>query len=110
MKIRDYGATVGCYSDIEITDDEIRVQHFEDTTKIQAENKAIKAAFTPQDLTNKETGWRMVGRIPMTKYMEIMRKNQLMHDGETLKEEANKEIREFLNDPDFKDFNLGGKV
>lgn len=111
MKIIDYAERMYglAYSKIDITDREIRVQHFEDVTALQESNRRLKAKYTPQDLTNKQTGWRLVGRIPCTTYLELMRKNNLYSDG-TLKEDGAKVIRRFLNDPAYRDFNLGGKV
>ena len=56
-----------------VSDTELYVQHVEDVTDVMAINKFLKT-FTPQELTNKKSGWRWVARLPLTVDAELARK------------------------------------
>ena len=53
------------WTDINFSGDEVRVQHTEDVTDIMEINRYLKT-FSPQELTNKKSGWRWVARLPLS--------------------------------------------
>ena len=61
------------WTEFNISDDELRIQHFEDVTTIMEVNKYLKS-FTPQELTNKKSGGRWVARLPLSIDAELARK------------------------------------
>jgi hypothetical protein len=61
------------WTDYKITDDEITIQHFEDTSDIEAVNKYLQS-FSPQELTDKKSGWRWVARLPLSIDMDLAKK------------------------------------
>ena len=53
-----------------ITDEVLEMQHFEDVTELIQMNKFLKS-HTPQELSNKKTGWRWVARLPLSLDMKL---------------------------------------
>ena len=78
------------WTEFNISDDELRIQHFEDVTTIMEVNKYLKS-FTPQELTNKKSGWRWVARLPLSIDAELARKG-------VFKDKA--AFQRWKNDPD----------
>ena len=56
-----------------ITDEELLLQHFEDVTDLIEMNKFLQS-HTPQQLTDKKSGWRWVARLPLSLDMELAKK------------------------------------
>lgn len=61
------------WTEYRITEDELHMQHVEDVTEILQVNKFLKT-FSPQELTNKKTGWRWVARLPLSLDLEMAKK------------------------------------
>ena len=61
------------WTEYHISDEEIRMRHHEDTTEIEQVNKFLQT-FSPQELTDKKSGWRWVARIPLSLDAELARK------------------------------------
>jgi len=76
-------------------------QNFEDTTVIEEVNKYIRNNYSPQDLTNREAGWRRVATLPMSVYLQLQ-KEGIANDP--------KAFRKWLNDPDNRAWTLGSKL
>ena len=53
------------WTDYHIGDDVLTIQHKEDVTDIMEINRFLKT-FSPQELTNKKSGWRWVARLPLS--------------------------------------------
>lgn len=73
-----------------ISDDEIRVRQHEDVTDIIEVNKFLQS-HTPQELTNKQSGWRWRARLPLSLDRELALKG-LYKD--------KKAFLRWLNEPD----------
>lgn len=96
------------WSDITITDTQIHIQHKEDLTDLVEQNRFLQT-LDPSELTNKKCGTRLIARISMGKYLEMMRIKRKHyaddHDG------FERMFKRWLNDPSYLDFRATrGKV
>jgi hypothetical protein len=66
MKFKDlHVGFAKAWTEYEFTHDQVIAKHVEDVTDIQDVNKFLKSLSVDQ-LTNKETGWRWVARLPLS--------------------------------------------
>jgi hypothetical protein len=78
------------YTQFHVTETEMYINTVEDVTDIMEINKFLKT-FSPQDLTNKKSGWRWVARLPLSLDQQLAKKG-------IYKSKA--EFNRWKNDPD----------
>jgi len=61
------------WTDYYISDDTIIIQHQEEVDDILQVNKYLQS-FTPQELTDKKSGWRWAARLPLSIDADLVKK------------------------------------